>query len=70
MLSPILRSKKNNIVSASKAIIERHVVARAIRVNPGVQLKDYIKSPLHNGNNAKPNCDINKLPEVRFALTI
>ena len=29
------------------------------------KLKDYNKSPLHNGNNVKANCDINKMPEVR-----
>ena len=32
--------------------------------------KDYNKSPLHNGNNVKSNCDINELPEGRFTLTI
>ena len=28
------------------------------------------KSPLHNVNNVKDNCDINKLPEGSFTLSI
>ena len=32
--------------------------------------KDYNKSPLHNGNNEKANCDIDELSKVRFQLSI
>ena len=32
--SPIIRSQKNNIVSATKAITETHIAANAIRIIP------------------------------------
>ena len=68
MFSPIIRSQEENIISATKAMIETHVAETAIIITPGIYLKYYNQIPLHNGNNVKTNCDIDELPEGRFPI--
>ena len=65
MFSPIIRSQVNNIVSATKVIIETHVVDNSIRIIPRQCLERLQKSPLQNQNNFKAICNIYELPEGR-----
>ena len=62
--SPIIRSQGHNPFSATRVIIETDIEAR--RCNnyfERIIKKDCNKSPLHNGNNFKANCDIDELSE-------
>ena len=46
---------------------ETHITENAIKIIPREILKDYNKSPLHNGNNVKDKCDIDELTEERVS---
>ena len=70
MISPIMGIQENNIVSPTKAMVETHISEKSIIIIPNSNEEDYNKSPLHNRNNVKYNCDIAELPEGRLTLTI
>ena len=71
MFSTNINIQGNNIVSATKAIVETHILQRHYQNYSDRIIKiDYNNSPLHNRINIKYNCDIDELPEGRFPLTI
>ena len=66
-----MRIQENGIVSDTKTIIKnRRSGKQILELLRGGTWKDYNKSPLHNRNYIKANCDINEPPDVRFPLYI
>ena len=63
--SPIIRSQGNNIVSATRAIIEKHIAEKSIIIIARGYFQRLQQSPLHNGKNVKSIYNIDKLPVGR-----
>ena len=70
MIFPIIRSQINNIVSATKAILETRIAKNSIKIILIIIINT--KTILHytNGNHVKANCYIDELSECRLKLTI
>ena len=66
-----MRSQENDIVSATKVIIETNVASkRYCNYYERIIKKDSNNSPLHNMKNFRANCDIDEFTGGRFPLTI